>query len=116
MRAKGAYHKCGIVYFPILPFAEGETAQLLSGVAKRLHIKVVGFVKSLLRLKETGHDVSAVEVACSATDGKTEVLDFVDATVYSILAVEPTSLIDEFYRRRVACVRAAWTACSDEIT
>jgi hypothetical protein len=77
---------------------------------------VIGFVKAALRLRDQGHDVKALEV--SAPDqgsSKSELYDFIDATLKSDQYVEPSPLIDEFYKRRLACVCAAWDANQNEL-
>ena len=77
---------------------------------------VINLVKSVLRLREAGHDVKALEVsAADEGSNKAELYDFIDATVKSIQSIEPSPLIDEFYRRRLACVKAALEASRAEL-
>jgi hypothetical protein len=77
---------------------------------------IVSFVKQALHLRQAGHDVKALEVTASDEGGgKAELLDFVDATLKATLEVEPSPLLDEFYRRRLECVRAAWEAHESDL-
>lgn len=72
---------------------------------------VINFAKNLLRLRDAGHNVKTLEIAAPDEGSrKSELYDFIDATLKSVQTVEPSPLIDEFYHRRLACVRAAWEA------
>jgi hypothetical protein len=72
---------------------------------------VIGFVKTALRLREEGHDLKKLEVSAPDEGSrKSELYDFIDATLKSDQHVDPSPLIGEFFNRRLACVRAAWDA------
>lgn len=78
---------------------------------------VIGMVKSLLKLREAGHQVHALEVSAPAEAGsRAELYDFIDATLVSTQSVEASPLIEEFYSRRLDCVLAAWDAHRAELT
>ncbi|MCZ7636244.1 MAG: hypothetical protein M5U12_09540 [Verrucomicrobia bacterium] len=71
--------------------------------------RIVAFVKQALALRAGGHEIKKLEVAASAeAGGHLEVLDFIDATVKVQCQVEPAPQMDEFYRRRIECLRDAW--------
>lgn len=77
---------------------------------------VISMVKSLLKLREAGHQVQALEVAAPAEAGhRAELYDFIDATLVSNQLVEASPLIEEFFTRRLACVLAAWDAHRSEL-
>ena len=76
---------------------------------------VVQVIKKLLSLRRDGHDIGKLEAVCQDGNGKSEILDFVDALLYSVQKIEPSKLHNEFYDRRKACVHNAWDECSGQI-
>lgn len=83
------------------------------GRARRAGLRrngVLEMVRSGLSLMRDGHHVKSLEVFAPPDEngGRSEVLDFIDATLQSSVQVEPSKLMDEFFRRRIACLRDAW--------
>jgi hypothetical protein len=70
---------------------------------------VLSLVRKALKMREGGVEISKLKVkAPDEGDTKSEELNFIDATVRSEFPIEMTPLIEEFFRRRKACVQQAW--------
>ena len=70
---------------------------------------VLQLVRNVISLRERGHEVKSLEVSAPDDEGgRAELLDFLDATLKSDIPVEPSQVIEEFYRRRIDCLKLAW--------